>query len=377
MFRHIYPTVQYYYQHRKDEIEEMTSSLDLPQKRPHPHSSNSNTGGGKNSKKRNNSNNNKHDGKKNNSNILYHNMSFEPRPSSGRPGSPHRYFDGSHEVLFLNDKQDNACHSLGNGSNIANNQGNENVDGDVTNEMMPPSSTTAPPTSSPFLTPIDQVGHQVVNRHLNGLCIITAGNVLETLLKKKLLSENAPEEHSLENSSTKYEHESNSENKAHMEGESSIKISSIEYAVSIGKDSQSARGKIRARKNKKTKQKDGQQQQQQQQQHQHNGIVSPHDPLCYITFNNGMKVQLNCCVAGTVIELNKRLDIGSAAEGGDTDGVERGEDDKYNTKEGVDVGDGNRSRFLPDPSLVLTDPLLDGHLAVILPRGNFPPVKYD
>ena len=91
---------------------------------------------------------------------------------------------------------------------------------------------------------------------------------------------------------------------------------------------------------------------------EHNGSVSPRDPLCEISLSDGTTLQLHCCVAGTVIELNHRLEAATVkvAEG-------KGE----GASNGAVVG-------VRDPSLLLKDPLLNGYLAVIMPaRGPFPP----
>ena len=94
----------------------------------------------------------------------------------------------------------------------------------------------------------------------------------------------------------------------------------------------------------------------------HDGNVSPSDPLCQITLSNGTIIVLNCCVYGTVIELNHRLE----SEIMDTDAAAHTAEEGTAKDKGIVVGG--------RPSLILKEPLMDGYLAVIMPtRGSFPP----
>lgn len=241
----------------------------------------------------------------------YRNISFHERPSSGRPGSPHRYFDASYDVVF-NDRCDD-----------------DDVKESVQTIAERPSSPKSPPQTTECLhhtnmNTAQTCGHQVVHRHLSGLCIVTAGNMVETMMKQS--------------------------------GDD-LCVTSIQFLVNVGKDSQSARGKLRTKNKKQQKHvhvgnNDGSSKERMSMEF-HDGNVSPRDPLCQITLSNGIKFQLHCCVLGTIIELNSRLL--------DSDSIGLGSIGKTN---GLD----NR-----DPSLILRDPLLDGYLAVIIPRGSFPP----
>lgn len=293
--------------------------------------------GGGNKQKRNRSRDRRHskikEQKKKNTEGFssYKNVSFRDRPSSGRPGSPHRYFEDSYDVLFVDDI-----------SKVVDCPPSSSLsDPDVLSGE--PELTSSSPTKAS--QPIDgnsaanpdpahsKCGDQVVHRHLNGLCIVTAGNVLETMIQQNLADKEGADQEE-------------------------IGISSIEYLVKVGQDSLSAKGKIRT-KNKKQKRivvaagkDDG----------SADGNVSPNDPLCRITLSDGTYIQLNCCVLGTVIELNHRLDskILGPSQG----------------KEGTKKTANEQATFAldRDPSLVLKDPLLDGYLAVIIPsRGSFPP----
>ncbi len=220
-------------------------------------------------------------------------------------------------------------------------KGNESSDStdesrtDHSSESTPQQSTTT--CKEMILLP--RGNHQVVHRHLNGLCIITAGNILENYKKQ----------------------------------DDSINVTSIKYVVNVGKDSQSAKGKIRARKYKKAKKSQG------LQEKWRDGIVSPQNSLCFVTLSNGKEIELKCCVAGTVIELNKRL--GSVHGNCEKcDNESNGEKSIVNQDKNFRVSHEeclDEIGLVRDPSLLMRDPLLDGYLAVILPRGVFPPVKSD
>ncbi|KAL7533538.1 hypothetical protein ACHAWF_004535 [Thalassiosira exigua] len=197
-------------------------------------------------------------------------VSFRERPASGRPGSPHRYFEKSYDVMTFDD-----------GATADDDGG----------QQLPPSR-----------------GSQVVHRHLNGLCVVTAGDVLE---------------------------------RATAGGE--VEVSSVHYLVGVRKDVQSARGKLRAKRAKRKRGGNGG-------EHCFDGTVSPQDPLCRVTLSDGTTVLLNCCVEGTVVELNRRLDRSEATVAGSSNAA---------LEEAATGGQG--------PALLQKDPLLDGHLAVIMP----------
>ena len=198
-------------------------------------------------------------------------------------------------------------------------------------------------------------GNQVVHRHLNGLCIITAGNILDKMMAQSF------KQKTIDN-----EEEDDVRNKAEVE------ISTIQYHVGVGKDSQSARGKMRT-KNKKQKNHKHKQQPDNTdaredrgyfsktgtaEVEEHDGNVLPNDTICTVTLSNGNVVQLKCCVEGTVIELNNRLLNNVVSDEGNSNNK---------TKQELSDRDG-------DVSVLSKDPLLDGYLAVIMPlRGMFPP----
>lgn len=271
-------------------------------------------------------------------------ISFVKRPSTGRPGSPHRYFDDSFSVTF-------GDASIETGSDEAAAHLNSDGAEAVTATLTRTNSSHTPEQLSPRLeSSMCTVKHQIVHRHLNGLCIVTAGNILD---------------HFTDRTSPK------------------PSVSLVEYQVNISRGAQSARGKLRAKKSKwksskssdAPNEKDGSKM-------VHDGTVQPHDVLCTATLSNGMKYEFQCCVAGTVLELNRRL---VHADSDDADattqdaivhtshgsGDVNAEEDKRINE--VDIGSKQSTPDPINPSLLLTDPLLDGYLAVILPKGHFPP----
>ncbi|KAL9186779.1 hypothetical protein ACHAXT_010499 [Thalassiosira profunda] len=247
--------------------------------------------------------------------AIYRGIEFRPRPSSGRPGSPHRYFEDSYDVV---DCDAGGC--LPSPAMELDGIQSKSASIDTQQPKMEDEDANEPMQQSSGST-------QVVHRHLNGLCIVTAGNALTECATKA----------------------------GETEGGSNITIASVRYLVKASKDSQSARGKMRT-KMKKQKRADRDEGAEGSRE-EHNGSVSPRDPLCEISLSDGTTLQLNCCVAGTVIELNHRLE--KAAKGAEENGE--------GASNGAVVG-------VRDPSLLLKDPLLDGYLAVIMPaRGPFPP----
>lgn len=170
-----------------------------------------------------------------------------------------------------------------------------------------------------------------------------------------------------------------------------MSVLSVKYHVNASTGAQSARGKIRAKKKKLkvNSLEDGvdvDQDRNDTSNESHDGNVHPKDALCTITMSNGVKVEFKCCVSGTLLELNPRL----VAVDSDATAAEsvNGEQSKSSVADSIDWKDGqgeisnavqskskvgSYSFFPVDPSLVLNDPLLDGYLAVILPKGPFPP----
>ena len=138
---------------------------------------------------------------------------------------------------------------------------------------------------------------QIVHRHANGLAIITVGDTIQSYLESL---------------------DQESEN---------ISIQKIEFTQTVT-TSQSVGGK---RRNSKHQNRDTP------------GSVLPLNTLALMTMSNGEILELKCCVAGTLLELNTKF-----------------------------ISEKNCNENF---SLLMKDPLLDGYLAVILP-STFPDAKY-
>ena len=203
-------------------------------------------------------------------NTRYDGITCIPRESTGRPGTPHRFFASSYTVQMTAPSD----HIDGSPDPVINT--NTNVSG----------------------------SGQVVHRHANGLAVVTAGSLIQNILAN-----------------------------AHSTTDSSMQITDIKFALDIT-ESQSVGGK--RKKARKMKSGGG----------NAPGVVKPNDTLAVVTFSNGATVDMKCCVAGTLLELNERL-VGTDEE--------------------------SKKKCL---SLFSHDPLLDGYLAVIMPAG-FPPIKKD
>lgn len=282
-------------------------------------------------------------------NCCYKNISFHERTSTGQPGSPHRYFEHSYDVSFQEDcVDDDTSSSLLSSSGAATNSSDDTAADD--NKQSNIASKNRP------------TGNQVVHRHVNGLCIITAGNTLQTTLQRQISS-------------------SSSDDKSQQKKNHQSIITSIKYLVKVSPDAQSAKGKLRA-KNKKRKKNNNNNKNKNDSSQANCGDVSPTDALCEVTFANGKKLALKCCVQGTIIELNHRL-LAAAA---DSSAVEQQQQKQSCNGENNANGDGDNNPgssgsnssssvdVKKNASLLLTDPLLDGYLAVIMPnRGTHLP----
>lgn len=263
----------------------------------------------------------------------YENVLFSERPSSGRPGSPLRYFDGSYDVLF----HDGCEIDFSSESNSSRKEPDSSIFppqlklSSMEQEMLVgdhPANLTPP-----------RGGNQVVHLHLNELCVVTAGNVLEKIMESK-----------------------RNDGGYDNEGEKVADDVSIRYLVNVERDSVSAKGKLRA-KNKKQKRQNTKGNEGAE---YHNGNVSPETPLCRVTLSDGTSIELKCCVAGTVIELNRRLD----AEISGAEHIKKVQVAAERETEKQEIGAAG------DPRLIFREPLLDGYLAVIMPlKGSFPPKK--
>lgn len=191
-------------------------------------------------------------------------FAFSPLPSSGRPGSPHRYFESSYEC----------------------------VRSGVVSE-----------------------GKQVVHSHANGLCVVTAGDLITMACHSSA-------------------------------GGTSAEVASVDFQVKPCAD-QSVGAKRRRQKSKKAKDNLG----------GNNGFAQPSHKLAVVHLSDGRAIDLFCCVQGTILEINGNLlASGASIKGEDPSGDGGG-------------GEGSNKR----PSLLLSDPLLDGYLAIIMThKSSFP-----
>uniref|UniRef100_A0A7S4KCT9 Protein Abitram n=1 Tax=Odontella aurita TaxID=265563 RepID=A0A7S4KCT9_9STRA len=207
--------------------------------------------------------------------LAYANSNISPRESSGRPGTPHRYFDSSHLV------------SIGTGG-VGLSTGDEVLDTGCKAEL----SKEANSDSQVMFA------DQVVHRHVNGLCVVTAGETL-----KKICSSSSP----------------------------SLSVSSVEF-LKEECENQSVGGK----KKKHKKAKFARNKHSPKRGDEEKGSANPGDSLAIVKLSDGRKFEFHCCVLGTILEVNRRLLEGTGG------------------------------------NLLVTDPLLDGFLCVILPTGPFP-----
>jgi hypothetical protein len=328
----------------------------IPPKIHHPNHPRSDTVDGPSRKRSRRSKNNNN----NNTDNCYSNVSYQERTSSGRPGSPHRYFEHSYDVSFLTD----AAATVGTDEQVAVTAAAAAASAAATvdNEQQQEEQHQQ---QEEYQSTKFTAGKQVVHRHVNGLCIVTAGNVLQLATTTSLQATT-----SSSNAHSSHESQQQQQQEQQEQGQS-LTVSSIKYLVKVAPDAQSAKGKLRAKNKKRRKNNhttinsninSNNKTQTEEAEDINNccdGEVSPTDPLCEVYLSNGTKVTLHCCVHGTVIELNHRL-------GGDSNEGGKEETNVESSKRGE--GGNNAS------SLLVTDPLLDGYLAVIMPnRGSYLP----
>lgn len=204
----------------------------------------------------------------------YAGITFSKRLSSGRPASPHRHFESSYE-----------------------------------------GRTTSTGANDAKASPSQEFG-QVIHRHANGLCVVTAGDIIKEACR-----------------------ESGSTGDA---SNASSTIKQVDFRIKPA-EGQSVGSKRRKRMGKNPKRKRGSDNNDNgdggDADESSSGSTSPSDVLATVELSCGTNVELKCCVLGTLLEINARLQ--------------------------------------EKPSLLLSDPLLDGYLAVIMPRGRLPTVDVD
>ena len=244
----------------------------------------------------------------------YSSISFEERESSGRPGTPHRYFSSS----FTASSIDSALSvATVNANDIVDkttpppkstNNGNDPTisgDGVVPKKMMPQNNSN---TSEQTDTSLPKVSlSQVVHHHVNGLCIVTVGETIPPV-------------------------------------SSHAKIQSIEFVVSEAPPSSA--GEKRKRQSKLLRGGGGGGGGGANNDSNNNklmkGIVTPSTIIANLKVIDNdttttTTIPIYACVWGEVIELNHKL--------------------------------------TSSPDILQKDPLIDGYVAIILPTGKFPPPR--
>lgn len=208
--------------------------------------------------------------------VAYEGVSFTERPRSNQPGKPERFFASSFTVDFFATTT----------TTTRSRSPPEELDHSATRD----NNTIHMNSTSP--TPLKQVVH----RHVNGLCIVTAGETLPSGIQDITFQvDPAP---ACSNGQRRKQ-------QAKM----------LKRGIAIHDDQ--SKGGRDANHNKTN-----------------HGMVTPTSVLAEVTLDNGATtIRLRACVWGTVLELNTDLTA----------------------------------------QMLEQDPLLDGHLAIILPTGVFPP----
>jgi hypothetical protein len=200
-------------------------------------------------------------------NVEYENIKLEPCVSTGRPGTPARFFAKSWEIDFQETHVDE-CH-------------NSAMESPLTDSTVLLNGTNVD-------TLLEANTRQIVHQHANGICIVTAGHLVQSSALEK--------------------------------GD----IDKVVFVVQA--TSEQSVGAKRKRATKASKKISDPTE----------GKVGPKDTVCQVFFRDGSTLDLKACVAGTILEINENL--------------------------------------TQEPTLLVSDPLLNGYIAVISPScGYFPP----
>jgi hypothetical protein len=261
----------------------------------------------------------------------YNGITYTPRESTGRPGTPHRFFSTSYNV-HVNDRNGSRIEDIDSNGKVAKDDKDSNDVEKQVEEDRHESNEVDDGTST-----FTSTSQQIIHRHKNGLIMVTAG----TVLKSHILTTN----------------NTNDDDDAQ-----DTRITNIKYQVQISNSQSVGSKRKKARKMKGGGGFGG----------GNDGFVKPHDTLATVTLSDGAVLDLKCCVAGTLLELNDRLIAvpvtvpGSVGKDIDRGG-ENSRDVKMEDKETVEE---KMQKFrAPSYSLLEKDPLLDGFLAVIMPAG--------
>ena len=245
----------------------------------------------------------------------YSSISFEERESSGRPGTPHRYFSSSFTASSIESALSAATVNANNvvdkftpppKSTNDSNDPTTSGDGVVPKTTMMPQNERS--TSEQTDTSLPNVSlSQVIHHHVNGLCIVTVGETLPP-------------------------------------ASSQVKIQSIEFVVSEAPPSSA--GEKRKRQSKLLRGGGGGGGGGANNDSNNNklmkGIVTPSTIIANLKVIDNdtattTTIPIYACVWGEVIELNHKL------------------------TSSLDI--------------LQKDPLIDGYVAIILPTGKFPPPR--
>ena len=293
-------------------------------------------------------------------NKLYEDISFSKRASTGRPGTPHRYFTSSYDVhvtATLNSRSSttNATNDSANDEDIP----FDNHESPSRQRVNNGNDDTTNVKETSKVTPFHNVKDFVVHCHVNGLCMITIGESIKNKLDVKGDAQTVepvepvePVEHDdllVSNTQTKKNianDEANSSDqkvllydsdKAMVQKQltsgwkstSNLTISKVHFMVETSTSQTVGQKRKQAKKMKKGAR---------QNNHKNiSGMVQPGDVIATIHVSDGSVIHVQSCINGSILELNENLKS--------------------------------------DPNLLLEDPLLDGYVAVILPNGPFPPNK--
>jgi len=264
-------------------------------------------------------------GKARNQNLYseYDSITFTKRQSSGRPGSPHRFYASSYTTHFKKEPASplsTATSTLPASPSPTIIESIEETNLKTGGSVI--GTTAAPEPDSSLLTR----NSQVVHKHANGLCIVTAGDTIRSIRRQPQTTDDDKD-----NNRPPLE-----------EGTTTVEPPTI---TKVTFQTQETDVNSVGAKRKKSKMMRGNG----QKKNSGPGVVKPADVVALVTLGDGREVPLRACVSGTIIELNQRL----TSESGD--------------------GTMEEDKSMAVPSLLVTDPLLDGYLAVIMPNGQFPP----
>jgi glycine cleavage system H lipoate-binding protein len=247
-----------------------------------------------------------------NNNVLseaYEGVTFTRRPSSGRPGTPHSYFEASYNVHFAEKSSTAAA-----------------------------TTTTTTTTHSETEDKYSIFPQQVVHTHVNGLAVVTAGigsygfplpdasasSLSRTIQAIDVVAQVADVAHQSAGKKRKRQSQMlKQKSKKRMNNINSNVSSNISYDSSVVYP-RDVLANVQSTTSSTSKENNKEQEED-----------SNHADEMITASSNTTTIPLHCCVYGSILEINSRLS--------------------------------------DHPQIIQDDPLLDGFLAIILPSGPFPP----